>query len=111
MCCVGGRSTFTRGSFGPQVATASNQSIGTVTTVFVWPELTTYLLNNFTRYVRNVFITVVVTHSLYPLESRWKTGRRLGSRSFQDHLLVPVTSSTVFLIRVLFELLASSNLG
>ena len=40
-----------------------------------------------------------------PLESR----RRLGSRPFQDHLLVSVTSPTVFLIRVLFELLANSN--
>ena len=38
---------------------------------------------------------------------RW----RLGSRSFQDHLLVSVTSPTVLLIRVLFELLANSNLG
>ena len=40
---------------------------------------------------------------------RWKARRRLGSRSFQDHLLVSVTSPTVFLIRVLFELLANSN--
>jgi len=32
-----------------------------------------------------------------------KAQRRLGSRSFQDHLLVSVTSPTVFLIRVLFD--------
>ena len=38
-----------------------------------------------------------------PLESRWKARRRLGSRSFQDHLLVSVTSRTVFLTRVLFD--------
>ncbi len=40
---------------------------------------------------------------------RWKARRRLGSRSFQDYLLVSVTRPTVFLIRVLFEQLANSN--
>ena len=34
---------------------------------------------------------------------RWKARRRLGSRSFQDYLLVSVTRPTVFLIRVLFD--------
>ena len=50
MCCVGGRSAIAIlwWSFGPPVASTADRPIGALTTVFVWPELTTYLLNYFT---------------------------------------------------------------
>ena len=40
---------------------------------------------------------------------RWRLDGRLVSRSFQDHLLVSVTSPTVFLIRVLFDAILQSR--
>ena len=57
------------------------------------------------RYARNVVILLRLHIRCTPLECR----RRLGSRLFQDHLLVSVTNPTVLLIRILFELLVNSS--
>ena len=48
VCCVAGRSTILRRTSVLPSATTSDRTPVTGFMVFVWPELTTYLLNNFT---------------------------------------------------------------